>query len=160
MSATEIVCARARTPVQPRPRHRGKAIVAAVLGASAAFGVVSGCVPAPRGDVVALAANQEGKPYVYGAAGPNAFDCSGLVQYVFRQAGRAEPRTALQQYNASTHISVLQAGRGDLVFYGAPRVYHVGIYVGGGQMIDAAHTGTRVRQEHVWPGAAYGHPRG
>jgi cell wall-associated NlpC family hydrolase len=82
-----------------------------------------------------------------------------LVQYVFRLTGRSEPRTAQQQYNASWHIAGSQARPGDLVFWGAPRgVYHVGIYVGGGQMIDAAHTGTRVRQERVWAGASFGRP--
>ncbi len=157
MSATEIVGARTR---EDAPKHRplrGKIVIAALVGASVAFGGASGCAPTVTGDVVTLAAHQEGKPYGYGAAGPNSFDCSGLVQYVYRQAGRSEPRTAQQQYNASRHLSVLQAGRGDLVFWGAPfRVYHVGIYLGNGQMIDAAHTGTRVRQERVWPGASYG----
>jgi cell wall-associated NlpC family hydrolase len=136
-----------------------KKIGMTILAATSAVAVASGCSPAakPTGDVALLASQQMGKPYVWGAIGPNAFDCSGLVQFVFGRTGRAEPRTAQQQYNASQHLSAQQVARGDLVFFGAPgAVYHVGIYVGGGQMIDAAHAGTKVRQEKVWPGAAFG----
>ena len=147
-------------PVSARFRGRAKTLGTAVVGTIVAVAVFSGCTARHTGDVVTLAAAQEGKPYQWGGAGPSAFDCSGLVQFVFRQAGRTEPRTAQEQYDASIHLAAVQAQRGDLVFYGAPRgVYHVGIYVGGGQMIDAAHTGTKVRQEHVWPGATYGRPR-
>ncbi len=139
-----------------------RTLVATMLAAAAAFGTVSGCTGLHAGkDVVSLAAAEEGKPYVWAAAGPNSFDCSGLVQYVFREAGRSMPRVAQSQYNATFHIPASRAVRGDLVFWGAPYgVYHVGIYVGGGQMIDAAHTGTNVRQEAVWPGASFGHPLG
>ena len=142
----------------PRWASYRRRIVAAVMAAGAVVGVASACAPAGP-NVVAIAASQEGKPYQWGGAGPYSFDCSGLVQYVFGRAGRYEPRTAQEQYNASRHLAAFQAQPGDLVFYGAPYgVYHVGIYVGGGQMIDAAHTGTNVRQESVWPGAAFGRP--
>jgi cell wall-associated NlpC family hydrolase len=132
------------------------------LAATTAVAVASGCAPVakPTGDVALLASQQMGKPYIWGATGPNAFDCSGLVQFVFARAGRVEPRTAQAQYNSSQHLSPGQVVRGDLVFFGAPAgVYHVGIYVGAGQMIDAAHAGTNVRQEKVWPGAAFGRLR-
>ncbi|MBL7502803.1 C40 family peptidase [Frankia sp. CNm7] len=91
---------------------------------------------------VYLASLQKGKPYVYGAAGPYSFDCSGLVQYVFKQLGRSLPRTAEQQYRVSTKVS--QAGKqpGDLIFYGKPGgIYHVGIYAGNGYMWAAPQTG-------------------
>jgi cell wall-associated NlpC family hydrolase len=129
------------------------------LAAATAVAVATGCAPVAKNttDVGLLASQQMGKPYVWGAIGPNAFDCSGLVQFVFGRAGRVEPRTAQAQYNASTPLTPQQVVRGDLVFFGAPgAVYHVGIYVGAGQMIDAAHAGTNVRQEKVWPGAAFG----
>jgi cell wall-associated NlpC family hydrolase len=129
------------------------------LAATSAIAVSAGCAPVAKhtGDVALIASQQMGKPYVWGAVGPNAFDCSGLVQFVFGRTGRVEPRTAQEQYNASQHLSPQQVTRGDLVFFGAPgAVYHVGIYVGAGQMIDAAHAGTNVRQEKVWPGAAFG----
>jgi cell wall-associated NlpC family hydrolase len=143
------------------PKPLSKKLSMTVLAATSAVAVAAGCAPVAKhtSDVALLASQQMGKPYLWGAIGPNAFDCSGLVQYVFGRAGRVEPRTAQQQYNASRHLTPQQVVRGDLVFYGAPgAVYHVGIYVGAGQMIDAAHIGTRVRQEKVWPGAAYGRP--
>lgn len=159
MSATaSTAIARPKSADQPPVRRRTRAIAAAAIAVTAGFAGVSACAPASS-NIVTLARQQEGRPYKYGGAGPYTFDCSGLVQYVYREAGRIEPRTAQQQYNASRHISVSQAQPGDLVFWGAPRgVYHVGIYVGGGQMIDAAHTGTLVRQERIWPGASYGRP--
>jgi cell wall-associated NlpC family hydrolase len=136
-------------------------LVLSLLAATSAVAVAAGCAPVAKNttDVGLLASQQLGKPYVWGAIGPNAFDCSGLVQFVFGRAGRLEPRTAQEQYNASQHITAAQVVRGDLVFFGAPgAVYHVGIYVGGGQMIDAPHIGSHVRQEKVWPGAAFGRP--
>jgi peptidoglycan DL-endopeptidase CwlO len=100
---------------------------------------------------VYLASMQQGKPYVYGAAGPYSFDCSGLVQYVFKQIGRSLPRTAEEQYEATTHVSQYAKQPGDLIFFGAPgSVYHVGIYAGNGMMWDAAHTGTTVALQSIW----------
>ncbi|MCL9797835.1 NlpC/P60 family protein [Frankia sp. AgKG'84/4] len=91
---------------------------------------------------VYLASLNKGKPYVWGAEGPYSFDCSGLVQYVFKQLGRSLPRTAQGQYNVSTKVP--QAGKqpGDLIFYGTPgNIYHVGIYAGNGYMWAAPQTG-------------------
>ena len=91
---------------------------------------------------VYLASLQKGKPYVYGATGPYAFDCSGLVQYVFRQLGRNLPRTAEAQYEASVHVAQSAKQPGDLIFFGTPgSIYHVGIYAGGGMMWAAPQTG-------------------
>jgi len=140
-------------------RRRGRRVLAVSLSVVAVFGVVAGCDVPAGSDVVSLAAAKEGLPYVYGATGPYAFDCSGLVQYVFSQTGRTLPRTAQEQYDASTPISADQAGRGDLVFYGSPwGVYHVAIYVGGGQMISADNPGAGIHQEQTWPGAFFGRP--
>jgi len=160
VATTTAATAPSPTPAGRRPGRRWRSVTAAALTAGVAYGVATGCTAPPlTTDVVTLAAAQEGKPYVYGAAGPNSFDCSGLVQYVFRQAGRTMPRTAQQQYDATWHIYPGQAHRGDLVFWGAPTaVYHVGIYIGNNQMIAAPHTGTNVRQETVWSGASYGRP--
>lgn len=91
---------------------------------------------------VYLASLQKGKPYVYGATGPYSFDCSGLVQYVYKQLGKNLPRTAQQQYNATTRVP--QAGKqpGDLIFFGSPgNITHVGIYAGSGYMWAAPQTG-------------------
>lgn len=91
---------------------------------------------------VYLASLQKGKPYVYGATGPYSFDCSGLVQYVFRQLGRNLPRTAEAQYEASVHVAQSAKQPGDLIFFGSPgSIYHVGIYAGNGYMWAAPETG-------------------
>lgn len=103
------------------------------------------------------ASKQQGKKYVYGGAGPNTFDCSGLVQYSYRSAGVRVPRTAQQQYNASRHIRLNQLRVGDVVFFhdshGA--VYHDAIYAGFGAVWNAPHTGARVRVEAVWTKSFY-----
>ncbi|MBL7493973.1 C40 family peptidase [Frankia sp. AgB1.9] len=91
---------------------------------------------------VYLASLQKGKPYVYGATGPYSFDCSGLVQYVFRQLGRNLPRTADAQYWATVHVAQSGKQPGDLIFFGSPgSIYHVGIYAGNGYMWAAPETG-------------------
>lgn len=103
--------------------------------------------------VIADAQMELGKPYVWGDAGPISFDCSGLVQYVYDQVGIHLPRVAADQQSYTTPVT--NPLPGDLVFYGSP-AYHVGIYIGGGMMIDAPHAGAVVRVEQVWPGATYG----
>ena len=95
-------------------------------------------------------AQQElGKPYVYGAAGPDSFDCSGLTMYVFGKAGVGLPHSAAGQWDDTTRISYADARPGDLVFFYQP-VDHVGIYVGNGEMIDAPHTGASVEYDPIW----------
>lgn len=98
-----------------------------------------------KGDkVIAEAKKQIGKEYLYGAIGPDRFDCSGLVQYVLKKAvGINLPRTTYQQINVGTPVSYSQLQPGDLVFtYG---VDHVGIYVGGGKYIHAPYEGETVK---------------
>ncbi|MCK8624940.1 C40 family peptidase [Apilactobacillus xinyiensis] len=85
-----------------------------------------------------------GSSYVYGAVGPKVFDCSGFTSYVYKKALNIQlPRTAQAQYNASKHVSAKNADKGDLVFFGSSKsnVYHVGLYVGNGKMIDAQNRG-------------------
>ncbi|MBC6310623.1 LysM peptidoglycan-binding domain-containing protein [Listeria sp. FSL L7-1582] len=86
-----------------------------------------------------------GKPYSWGGNGPSTFDCSGYTKYVFAKLGISIPRTSGSQYAASTKISASQAQPGDLVFfdYGSG-IAHVGIYIGGGQMIDAQDNGVKI----------------
>lgn len=101
---------------------------------------------------ISAARAQLGVPYQWGgeSAGKN-FDCSGLVQYAYGQAGVKLPRTAQAQYDATTKIPAGgQLQPGDLLFYGtnAQNITHVGIYIGNGQMIDAPHTGADVRTEN------------
>ncbi|GIW07530.1 MAG: hydrolase Nlp/P60 [Dehalococcoidia bacterium] len=113
---------------------------------------------APTGQVVALARAQIGMPYVWGGATPQtSFDCSGLIQWVYRQAGVAVPRTAQQQYDATVRLTPDQLQPGDLVFFtrtypSSEFITHVGLYVGNGRMINAPTEGDVVREMPVFSG--------
>ena len=105
---------------------------------------------------------QVGTPYIWGGETPGVgFDCSGLAQAAYRAAGVALPRTAQQQYDATTKLAPgdpLQPG--DLVFFGQSTtdITHAGIYAGDGEMVDAPHAGADVRVEPTptTPGASWG----
>ena len=97
---------------------------------------------------VAYAKAQLGKPYVWSAEGPNSFDCSGLTMMAWRSAGVSIPRVAAAQYDMGRHISRSSLEPGDLVFFGSP-IHHVGMYVGGGMMIEAPYTGQVVRYHTI-----------
>jgi peptidoglycan DL-endopeptidase CwlO len=94
--------------------------------------------------VVNYAMAQVGDAYVYGAGGPDAFDCSGLTSAAWAQAGVSLPRTSGAQMSAGTPVSTDALAPGDLVFYYSP-VSHVGIYIGNGQIVHAANPGTGVQ---------------
>ena len=102
--------------------------------------------------LLTVARSELGKPYSYGAEGPNMFDCSGLIQFAFAAVGITLPRTAAAQQQATTPVGTPVAG--DLVFYGSP-ADHVGLYVGGGQMLAAPHSGAVVQIQPVYAGATY-----
>ncbi|MFD3869843.1 NlpC/P60 family protein [Streptomyces sp. NPDC058623] len=105
---------------------------------------------------VAFAYGAIGKPYVWGATGPGSFDCSGLTQAAWRAAGVSLPRTTYTQINAGQRVARGQLAPGDLVFFYSG-VTHVGMYVGGGQMIHAPRPGSTVRLAPIdsmpWAGA-------
>lgn len=90
--------------------------------------------------IVATAKSKLGTPYRWGATGPNAFDCSGFTQWVYRKNGKSIPRTSGAQGRGGRRVSISQARPGDIVW----RPGHVGIYVGGGRVIHAPTTGKTV----------------
>lgn len=92
---------------------------------------------------VAYAKAQVGKPYVYGAAGPNAYDCSGLTMASWARAGVGLPHSSSAQYGSGPHVSASELQPGDLVFYYQP-ISHVGMYIGGGMIVHAANPSTGV----------------
>ncbi|GAB4248012.1 MAG: C40 family peptidase [Thermoleophilia bacterium] len=127
----------ARAPAQARPAKAPK---------------VSGGAPPARnvprsrvGDtVVDIAMQYLGVPYVWGGASPDGFDCSGLVMYVYGKVGVSLPHSSRAQFGMGVPVSRDALQPGDLVFFGNP-IHHVGIYVGGGNMIHAPYTGANVR---------------
>jgi peptidoglycan DL-endopeptidase CwlO len=103
--------------------------------------------------VVAAAAAKTGKPYVYGAAGPNAFDCSGLTQYALGAVGISLPHNADAQKSYGKAVSKSAALPGDLVFFlSGGYAYHVAIYAGGGYMYDAPNSGSTVGKHAIYSG--------
>ncbi len=119
-----------------RVLSRSAAPVAAAAPSSAP---VSGRASA----AVAYAMAQVGKAYVYGAAGPSAFDCSGLTMMAWAQAGVALPHSSSAQFNSGTRVAASDLRPGDLVFYYSP-ISHVGMYIGNGMIAHAANPGTGV----------------
>ncbi|HWM37652.1 MAG TPA: NlpC/P60 family protein [Streptomyces sp.] len=97
---------------------------------------------------VAAARSAVGLPYVWGAAGPKAFDCSGLTQWAYGRAGTAIPRTSQGQRSAGQQVPLSQARPGDLVVY-RDDASHVGMYAGNGQVVHAPHPGAPVRYDPV-----------
>ncbi len=96
------------------------------------------------GPAVAYAKAQVGKSYVWGAAGPSSFDCSGLTMAAWQQAGVSLPHNSGAQYAAGNKISESELKPGDLVFYYSP-ISHVGIYIGDGQVVNALNPGSGVQ---------------
>lgn len=145
---------RQRQLAEMRARQARRA-AAVAPAAEKSRGGKSGPLPnqsASSSDIVRVAQQYLGVPYVWGGTSPSGFDCSGLTQYVYAACGMSIPRTAAEQFAAGTHISagdVSALKAGDLVFFGTDgdpgRVHHVGIYVGGGDFLHAPASGDVVR---------------
>jgi cell wall-associated NlpC family hydrolase len=127
------------------------ALALAPVGASRADAAV--LTSAQFTTVTRVAAAQVGVPYRYGGTTPRTgFDCSGYVKYVYARAHKSVPRTAQEQYRASTTVSRAKARAGDLVFFHSSRtqVYHVGIYAGSGYLWHAPKPGKKVAKVKIW----------
>lgn len=104
--------------------------------------------PAGTGGAAAkVAMDQRGDMYLWGAAGPNRFDCSGLTMYAYGQVGVSLPHSSRAQYGYGKAVSTSQLQVGDLLFFGnsASSIHHVGMYIGDGQMVQALKSGTPVK---------------
>lgn len=103
---------------------------------------------------VAKARTRAGSPYVYGATGPSAFDCSGLTQWVYGKLGKRLPRTSDAQAGAVRRVS--RPRLGDLVFFhNGGNVYHVGIYAGRNTLWHASRPGHPVARERIWTSSVF-----
>ncbi|MFI2778254.1 C40 family peptidase [Streptomyces sp. ALB3] len=110
------------------------------------------------GKVLAFAGAQIGKPYVWGATGPSSYDCSGLTQAAWKEAGVDLPRTTWDQVEVGTRVATADLRPGDLVFF-YDDISHVGIYKGDGMMIHAPKPGANVREESIYSMPIYGSVR-
>lgn len=123
-------------------RARGGPIITAPVITGAGIGIAA----------LRAASSQLGKPYVWGAEGPNSYDCSGLTSWAFENAGLTLPRSSSQQSLVGTPVAWNDLQPGDLVFYYRP-VSHVGIYAGDGVFIDAPESGDVVRYQMLSRGS-------
>ncbi len=121
-------------------------------------GSLAGTISAATGlAAVHVAEQQIGKPYLWGGAGPNRFDCSGLVMWSYDQVGVHLDHWTGFQWNEGAHVSRAQLRPGDLVFFAydtsnPATIHHVGMYIGNGQMVEAPHTGANVQiSAYDWP---------
>ena len=119
---------------------------------SQASGGLTSATPQAARIAVKFALAQVGKPYVFGAAGPDSYDCSGLTMASWNAAGVSLPHSAAEQYNYGTHISFDQLQPGDLLFFYQP-IGHVAIYIGDGLMVSAPEPGENVE---VIPATSFG----
>jgi peptidoglycan DL-endopeptidase CwlO len=136
-------------------------VIGTVGGDVAEFTRVSCAAPLPphasfeiAERAMSFALSQVGKPYVWGATGPGAYDCSGLMLRAYESAGVTLPRVARQQYWAGAQLLVRQAQPGDLLFWGYDRsnpdsIHHVAMYLGNGRMVEAANQTVPLRQRAV-----------
>jgi len=137
-------------PDLPEPKIRSR------LGESRPAGVIAEKSGRPStrpaaGDAATMAEKYLGTPYVFGGSTPKGFDCSGLVQYVYRRFGVKLPRRAIDQSRTGSRVGMRELRRNDLVFFRTrgSSVSHVGIYLGGGEFIHAPGTGKHIRTDSL-----------
>lgn len=141
--------------------HLGRRLLAVVLALFVSMAVLpvddaSAHTRKLRNRIINVANNQAGDPYQYGSDGPNAFDCSGFTQFVFKRVGLQLPRVSDDQYAATRHIRKSKLRRGDMVFFhSGGDVYHVSIYAGNGYVWHSPSTGSVVHKSKLWTTSWY-----
>jgi len=126
------------TTVTKKPAKTTTSSSSSSASSSSSSSTTAGTSSSKAAKAIAFARAQIGKPYVYGATGPSAYDCSGLVQAAYKSAGVSLPRVTGAQFSAGTKVSISNLRPGDLVFFYSG-VSHVGIYIGDGKMVHAAN---------------------
>ena len=144
--AARLAAEREAAALQAR-QQAAAAAAAALMSQPTSSPVVTGSGGARV--AVQWAYRELGKPYQWGAAGPNSFDCSGLTQYVWGKAGVYLDHYTGSQWNEGQHVDRSQLQPGDLVFFGSD-LHHVGLYVGNNNMIEAPYTGANVRVSYAF----------
>ncbi|MFK0292986.1 NlpC/P60 family protein [Streptomyces sp. NPDC090442] len=149
----------ARKEAEKRRQHPGGSDQNTGGGTSSGGGASDGGSSSTKAQkALAFARSQMGKPYVWGATGPNSYDCSGLTQAAWKAAGVDLPRTTWDQVKTGTRVSTDNLQPGDLVFF-YNDISHVGMYIGDGKMIHAPHPGANVRVESIYYMPIYGSVR-
>lgn len=168
--AAEQAAARARTATPPAPTGSGvyggngeRPTPAPTWSPSLTGGVSTGTEEGAAA-AIAFARAQMGKPYVWAADGPDSYDCSGLTMRAWEAGGVALPHYSVGQFAQAKKIPATQARPGDLVFFGsdptdAGTIYHVGLYLGAGLMIEAPYTGSWVKESSINRPSLFGFAR-
>lgn len=151
-AATALAVAPGTAVAAPAAAHTASAAPRTASSAHSTYAAKSARWHSEARTVLDWARKQRGKPYRYGADGPHAFDCSGLVRYVFQHAiHRSLPHNAAEQYHSIRHIRRRKLQPGDLVFVdNGGYISHVGIFAGHGWWWVAPHTGTRVHKQRIY----------
>jgi cell wall-associated NlpC family hydrolase len=137
--------------VAPSVQRLSAALLLVLVAGCASTSNVPVADPASADRAALYALKMVGKPYKYGGSSPAGFDCSGLVQYSYKQAGVKLPRETGDQLRASTPLQGSHLRRGDLLFFDQEgrKKSHVGIYLGDGKFVHAPSSGKRVRTDRI-----------
>ena len=151
IASQEDEVSRLRSQIEAAERRAAEAARRAAARSVASTAIVSSTVAHPepasnRGAQAAVdaALSQLGKPYQWGASGPDSYDCSGLTMWAWAHGGVSLPHNSGAQYAATARVDRDDLEPGDLLFFGSP-IHHVGMYIGNGQMVEAPYSGAQVR---------------